>query len=103
MVWVGLVTENERVTDVAAAYDGVARPGWRVSEQVPGVRSVTSNPLTVQTAVVVEVRRHRQAGRAVAVTVNGVCAIVLLPGFVNVMVWVAFVTVNERVTEVAGL
>ncbi len=73
-----------------------------VSVQVPGPSRVTVKAVTEQIAVVVDVKVTGSPELAVGATVTGDWAMVLLPGFVNVIVWVAWLTVKARVTGVAA-
>ena len=69
---------------------------------VPALTNVILDPLTVHTGVVDEVSVTGSPELAVAVTVSGDWSMVEFGGFANVMVCVAWVTLNERVTGVAG-
>ena len=73
-----------------------------VMEHDPAVSRLISKPLTVHTAVVVDVSVTGRPELAVGAVVTGVWSKVLLPGLVNVMVWVAWETANERVTGFAA-
>ena len=102
MIWGAFDTVNERFTAGAAAY--CASPGCVARRvHVPAVRSVTETPLTVQTACVEDVTVTGRPELAVAVTVTGDWISVALAGRGNVMVWLAFDTVKDRVIEVAAL
>jgi len=70
---------------------------------VPLVRSVTTSPATVQTAVLVDVTATGSPDDAVGETTTGDAANFCLPGETNVIDWFAFDTVNERVAVGAGL
>ena len=63
---------------------------------------VTSNPSIVHTAVVVEVRVTGSPELAVAVAVNGVWSIVLLPGFVNCHCHTASTVFRSQTDDGAG-
>ena len=73
-----------------------------VIEQVPAISSVMSDPLTVQTAGVVDVSVTGRPEDAVGVVVTGVWSSVLLPGLVNVIDWLTWFTVKARVIGVAA-
>ena len=92
---------NWMVTAVAAAY--VASPAWvALILQVPTFLSVTVSPLTVQMVVDDEVKVTGRFEDADGLrTTVGLC-IDCGPGFGNVIVCGALVTLKERATAVAA-
>ena len=101
MVWLAFDTVNDRVIGLAALY--TALPDWlATSVQVPAPTNVTLDALTVQTAVVDDDTVTGRPELAVAEIVSGDASMVEFGGRGNVMVWLALVTANDRVTGGAG-
>jgi hypothetical protein len=96
------VTINRWLTEVAAAkFESPAWEAWMV--QVPVATSVTVAPETVQTDVVVELKETGRPEEAVAVTVNGSEATLMLERAAKVIVWVPGEMRNVWSTGAAGL
>ena len=85
----------------------VALPAWlALTVHVPVLRSVIVAPFAppaVHTNGVVDEKLTGRPDDAVALTVNGGCAIVWLARVPNVMAWLTFDTVNDRLTVTAAL
>ena len=102
--WLTRLTVKLRSTDGAGL--NVALPAWSAfTVQMPAATSVIVAPAVppeVQMVGVVVVKVTWSPEDAVALTVRGDWMSVLLPGLVNVMVWGARETVNDRGLSGAG-
>ena len=99
--FVELWSRRDPVTLLGAA--DTMPPGWlAVTEHVPAPTSAIWVPSTVHTASAFEVRVTGRPELAVAEAVTGDWASVFAEIDVNVIDWLTWLTVNERVTEVAG-
>ena len=101
IVWSTLVTVNDCTTGGAAL--NTALPAWSAcTVHVPPVSNVTSVPATVHTAGVVVVSVTGRADDAVAVTANGVCAVVRFAIGPNVIAWSTLLTAKLSSTASAA-
>ena len=101
MTWVAVNTV--KLTVMAGAGANTALPGWlAVMLQVPADTSVSVLPLTVQTAVVVDVKVTAKVDVALATSAGGVLPTVWLPGEAKLMLCAAGRTLKLTSTVAAA-